>query len=242
LKPVIGLNSGVSVNENGIPSFSLGGNYTNAVLKAGGIPVILPAVIDQDAIETFFKMIDGLILIGGPDLDPASYEDSPKLATVSPANPLRQEYSLNLARTALSQDIPFMGICMGCQVMNVAAGGSLYQDIEYQIPEYSIRHFRKIAPYYPFHKVTIVPDSLLHRIVGKTEMEVNSAHHQSIRNLAEGLKAIAFSEDGIIECIEHPGKRFALGIQWHPEVIHEREEQLSLFRALVSASSEKSRS
>lgn len=239
MRPIIGLNSGVSVNEKGIPFFSLGGNYTNAVFKAGGIPVILPATNDRDAMETYFKLINGLILVGGPDLDPASYGDSPKLATVHPAHQLRQEFSLTLARTALSHDIPFMGICMGCQVMNVAAGGSLYQDIEYQVPEYSVRHFRKIAPHYPFHNVTIVPDSLLHRIVGKTEMEVNSAHHQSIRVLAEGLKAIAFSEDRIIECIEHPQKRFALGIQWHPEVIHDREDHLSLFRALVSASSEK---
>ncbi|MBN1900358.1 gamma-glutamyl-gamma-aminobutyrate hydrolase family protein [Candidatus Sumerlaeota bacterium] len=237
MPPVIGLNSGLSVDQKGTPSFSLGGDYTNAVFKAGGIPVILPATKNEDVIDTYFKKIDGLILVGGPDLDPALYGESNKLATVQIAPPLRQEFSLFLAREAITRDIPLLGICMGCQVLNVALGGSLYQDIEYELPGYSVRHFRKINSISPFHKIAILPDSLLYRILEKTEMEVNSYHHQSVRNPGEGLKATAYSEDGIVECIERPDKRFALGVQWHPEVIHEREEQLSLFRALVSASS-----
>jgi putative glutamine amidotransferase len=237
VKPVIGINSGVAISDEGGHRYILGGNYTNAILKAGGIPVILPATQDPEVREGYFRFIDGLMLVGGPDVDPSIYGDSERLATVVPASPLRLDFDLSIARLALEKDLPVMGVCMGCQVLNVASGGSLYQDIEQQVPSYSVRHYRKIAPYYPFHQIKIARDSLLYQIMGKDIMEVNSAHHQSVKNPGNGFKISAYSEDGIVECIENPGHPFALGIQWHPEVIHERPEQLLLFCALVSAAS-----
>jgi len=236
-KPYIGLNAGVSMNDKGKHSYSIGGRYTNAVTKAGGIPVVLPATKEINIIEKYLDLINGLVLIGGPDLDPKLYSNEVKLPTTSKTPLLRQEFDLALARLALERDLPVMGICMGCQVLCVAAGGTLIQDIQYQVEGYSQRHYRKIAPYYPLHNIEIVPDSILHGIIGKTRLEVNSAHHQSVKTPPHGFRAVAFSEDKIIECIEHPKKRFALGIQWHPEAIHDRPEQLSLFKALVQASS-----
>jgi putative glutamine amidotransferase len=237
VKPVIGINSGVAISDEGGHRYVLGGNYTNAILKAGGIPVILPATQDPEVREEYFRFIDGLMLVGGPDIDPKIYGDSEKMATVTVASPLRLDFDLSIARLALEKDLPVMGICMGCQVLNVAAGGSLYQDIEQQVPAYSVRHHKKIAPYDPFHQIKIAQDSLLFRIIGKETMEVNSSHHQSVKVPGRNFKITAYSEDGVVECIENPGHRFALGIQWHPEVIHERPEQLSLFSALVSAAS-----
>ena len=241
MKPVIGMNSGVPISDEGGHRYVLGGNYTNAILKAGGIPVILPATQEPEVMEEYFRFINGLLLVGGPDIDPKIYGDSEKLATVSVASPLRLDFDLSIARLALEKNLPVMGVCMGCQVLNVASGGTLYQDIEQQAPTHKVRHYRKIAPYYLFHRITIAQDSLLFQIVGKETMEVNSAHHQSVKDPGRDFKITAYSEDGIVECIENPGHPFALGIQWHAEAIHDRPEQLSLFCALVSAAS-KSRS
>jgi len=237
VKPVIGINSSVGVSDEGTHRYILGGNYTSAVLKAGGIPVILPATHDPEVREHYFQLIDGFLLVGGPDIDPAIYGESERLATVVPASPLRLDFDISMARLALKKKTPVMGICMGCQVLNVSAGGTLFQDIEQQVPTHSKRHYKKIAPYDPFHQIKIVRDSLLYRILERETMEVNSSHHQSVKNPGNGFQISAYSEDGIVECIENPDHPFALGVQWHPEGIHERPEQLLLFSALVSAAS-----
>ena len=238
-KPFIGLNMSVMKNEDDQwYRFVLGSRYTDAVRKAGGVPLLLPATNDKDIIMSYLDRVDGVLLVGGPDLHPKIYGDEEKLATVVTPPKLRQEFDLALARAAMSKNIPLMGVCMGCQVINVAAGGTLYQDILEQVEGASVRHYRKIDPYYPLHTVKISPDSLLYQIIGKQELEVNSAHHQSVLEPGKGLRATAFSEDGVVECIEAEDERFVLGIQWHPEAIQDRPDQLSLFRALVSAASE----
>ncbi len=237
MKPFIGINSSVTLNDTGIHRFCISGNYTEAVLKAGGIPLILTATGEPEIIEAYLGQINALLLVGGSDLDPSLYGDSENLATVKSPPKLRQGFDLAIARAALSRNLPVMGICMGCQVLNVAGGGSLYQDIEQQVEGHFIRHYQQTAPYYVPHSVRIEHDSLLYRIMGKDKIDVNSAHHQSVKTPGDSFRPVAFSEDGIIECIEGTKNRFALGIQWHPEVIHRRPEQLSLFRALVSAAS-----
>ena len=238
VKPVIGINAGVVLNDKGIPRFSLGGNYTNAVIKAGGIPMILPASGEKEMFEQYLERVDALLLVGGPDIDPDRYGVADKLATVSTASGLRLDFDLGLARLALSKKIPVLGICMGCQVLNVAAGGTLYQDIEFQVEGHSGPHYRKIDPYLTMHDIHIEKDSRLFQIIGKERLEVNSAHHQSVLKTGAGFHASAFSEDGVVECIEHLDHPFAIGIQWHAEIIHDRPDQMSLFEALVSSASE----
>ena len=237
MKPFIGINSSVSVSETGIHRFCISGNYTDAILKAGGIPLILTASSEPGIIEVYLGQVKALLLVGGGDLEPSLYADITKLATVKRSPVIRQEFDLAITRAALARDLPVMGICMGCQVLNVAAGGTLYQDIEQQVNGHFVRHYQKIAPYYVSHSIRIECDSLLYRIIKKEELAVNSAHHQSVKKPGDGFRPVAFSEDGIVECIEGTKNRFALGVQWHPEVIHQRPEQLSLFRALVSAAS-----
>jgi len=237
MKPVIGMNTSLSTAGSKRPHFFLSANYTHAVWKAGGIPLLLTAPPEVADIESYLDRIQGLILVGGPDIDPSVYGDGEALPTVTKSPAVRQDFDLALAGSALERDLPILGICMGCQVLNVASGGTLFQDISYQFRESRIPHRIVTDPCYTFHQIRIAPGSFLHRLYGREEIEVDSAHHQSVMKPGRGFKPIAWSEDGVIECIEHETNRFAVGVQWHPEIIHERPDQLSLFSALVSASS-----
>lgn len=237
VKPIIGINSGVVQDDDDkTHRYSLGGSYTNAILKAGGVPVILPASDEPGVIECYLDRIDGILLVGGPDFDPSVYGAKEKLPTVVSLSPLRQDFDLALAHCAIKRDMPIMGVCFGCQVLNVACNGTLIQDIEFQLKGNHPRHYLKIPPYYMPHTVRILTDSLLYQIVKKETFETNSAHHQCILKPGDGIRPTAFSEDNIIECIERPGMRFFLGVQWHPEVIQHMPGHSALFCALVSAS------
>lgn len=235
MKAVIGFNTSVIENDSPYHSCYLKSTYTSAVEKAGGIAVLLPVTTYESHIDAYLDMIDGLILVGGNDLNPSSFGESKSLPTVKTTPVIRQEYDLKLAAKALERDIPIFGICMGVQVLNVAAGGTLIQDIEW-IKETKQSHGLKISPYFSEHEINVTPDSLLHKLLVNTTVSVNSSHHQCVDKPAPGFIVSSESEDGIIESIEHPGKKFVLGVQWHPEAIHDRPEQLSLFRGLVEAS------
>ncbi|HRU54909.1 MAG TPA: gamma-glutamyl-gamma-aminobutyrate hydrolase family protein [Candidatus Sumerlaeia bacterium] len=236
MKPIIGINANFfrDDDENLFRIF-ISANYTNAILKSGGTPIILPVAPDAETIEQYLQQIDGLMFIGGADIDPALYGMEKKYPLVRTMSPERQNFDHALAVAAIAKDIPVLGICCGCQMLNVACGGTLIQDIEQEIPEARIRHYLKIPPYYLPHKIRISPDSLLYSILQKESIETNSAHHQCVLQLGEGIRPTAWSEDNIVECIERPQSRFFLGLQWHPEAIHERPEQLSLFKAFVEA-------
>lgn len=243
MRPIIGINANfIRDDDEGIYRLSISTNYTNAILKASGTPMILPVTSEPDVMEQYLQRIDGLMLIGGPDIDPALYGETETLPLVRKMAPQRQNFDLALAVAAIAKDMPILGICCGCQLLNVACGGTLFQDVEQQSPGLSLRHYLKVSPYYMAHKIRILPDSLLFRILQKETIETNSSHHQSVRQPGEGIRPTAWSNDNIIECIERPGSRFFLGLQWHPEAIHERSEQLSLFKAFVEAASQGSSS
>ena len=236
MKPVIGMDTFVRENDEGKHNYFITGYYAEAVIRAGGTPVMLPACSDDEVIQSHLDLIDGLILIGGNDVSPELYGDEKQLPITKPSPELRQKFNQSLAKGALERDLPVLGICMGCQALNVAAGGTLFQDIPSQVKGCDIRHSYKLLSC-PFHNVRIEKGSLLYRIVEKEVLEVNTSHHQAVRDPGKGFMVTARSEDGIIECIENPEKNFALGVQWHPEIIHERPDHLALFRALVQASS-----
>lgn len=206
-----------------------------AVEAAGGLPLLVPCSTEEARLEEFLSALDGLIISGsGADIDPAHYGEEPHPA-LGRRNPVRLGFELALARKALAGSLPLLGLCGGHQTMNVAAGGTLYQDIESQLPG-ALQHKAKGPPSHPAHSVRVEEGSLLGKIVGAPTLQVNSTHHQAIKDVARSLKASAVAPDGIVEAVEVPGGRFVLGLQWHPEYMAERcPESRALFEAFVAA-------
>ncbi|OGC90270.1 MAG: hypothetical protein A2W25_05855 [candidate division Zixibacteria bacterium RBG_16_53_22] len=212
--------------------------YHEAILNSGGIPILLPNAGESAAADNMIDMIDGLLLTGGGDLHPSYYNQEPHPGlTETTAN--RDSLEISIAKLALGRNLPIMAICRGHQVLNVALGGTLYQDLSC-FPHETIQHSDPGQTARVFHDVTITPGSLLHRIVGADHIETNSSHHQVIDKLGAGLAIVAFSStDNVPEAIEQTQKKFVLGLQWHPEAIFEREHSRKVFRALVEASGRK---
>jgi len=209
-------------------------NYLTSVIKAGGTPLLVPVVDDPALLESYLDRIAGLLLIGGRDISPARYGASAHPLTV-PLSATREEFDLRLVRTALDRGVPVMAICLGCQLLNVALGGTLHQDIASAFPESPLQHTKRIGMSLTSHYVRIVKGTQLFRIIGKEKIETNSSHHQSINQLGDELVESAFAEDGIIEAVESTRYPFALGIQWHPEYLADQEDHVKLFQALVEA-------
>jgi len=226
--PLIGLNGDFQQTEWG-EVVGVFPSYVEATIRAGGTPVILPPLTRREDLAVLLKRLDGLILTGGPDLPPDWYGQEPHPSTKL-ADPRRLEGDRLLAEAALASSLPILAICMGCQLLNVALGGDLIQDIPTQV-EGALPH----APKETFHPVRIEADSRLAGIVGGEELEVNSSHHQAIGRPGKGLRVVARAPDGVIEAVEGKEKRFLLAVQWHPERLSGREAHLSLFRALVRA-------
>ena len=212
--------------------------YHEAILNSGGIPILLPNAGESAAADNMIDMIDGLLLTGGGDLHPSYYNQEPHPGlTETTAN--RDSLEISIAKLALGRNLPIMAICRGHQVLNVALGGTLYQDLSC-FPHETIQHSDPGQTARVFHDVAITPGSLLHRIVGADHIETNSSHHQVIDKLGAGLAIVAFSStDNVPEAIEQTQKKFVLGLQWHPEAIFEREHSRKVFRALVEASGRK---
>jgi putative glutamine amidotransferase len=207
--------------------------YVDAVEAAGGAPLVLPPTADDALAEELLAATDGLITIGGDDLDPSLWGE-PLHPKTSPMDPRRQRADLRLISVADSRGLPVLGICLGCQEMAVARGGRLIQ----HVPDESgvtIDHGGG-GTGRARHPVTVEPDSLLSRIVGAGPLEVNSTHHQAVREPGRGMRVVARSPDGIIEGIEDPAPgRFFLAVQWHPEDLTDEARHLALFEALCRA-------
>ena len=219
-------------DQNG--QITINPDYMDAVRRAGGLPVLLPLYADEASLRAVLAHVDGLVLTGGADVDPALYGEE-KLPCCGDLAPERDKMESALCRMALAMDKPLLAICRGHQMLNVALGGSLYQDIAEQFGT-AIRHPRSDVPRTPVHAVAVAPGSLLHQAAGQDTLQVNSRHHQGVKRLAPGAAACGVAEDGLIEAIEVPGKRFVLGVQWHPESMSAvRPEAQALFNALVKS-------
>ena len=221
------------------PTYFLRARYIRAVEELGGIPLILPLVAEPSARRRLLDRVDGLLIPGsGPDLPPRLYGERQryKFPLVSER---RADFELELVLQARKRDLPLLGICGGMQTVNVACGGSLYQDIPAQVPG-ALDHRQKAKAVHVAHPVTVTPLSLLNKVVARRKLMVNSSHHQSVKTVAPSLKASAVAPDGIIEAIESPTHRFLLAIQWHPEFLFERHAvHRRLFEALLHAACRK---
>jgi putative glutamine amidotransferase len=199
-------------------AYSLSSSYPAALAAAGAAPVAIPPDLPEAALRSIFERLDGLCLIGGGDVDPAHFREQPhqELGQIDAA---RDRAELTLVRWALADDLPVLGICRGVQLLNVAAGGSLYQDIPSQLPDAARHNFHGTgtARKRPTHRVRLDGDSLLAKGLGATQWMTNSFHHQAVKETGDGFRVIGRSDDGVVEAIERPSRRFAVGVQWHPE-------------------------
>jgi putative glutamine amidotransferase len=213
-------------------------DYSQAIHHAGGAPVIIPAAQDRKSLERILSAVQGLILSGGPDIHPRRFGEEP-LAGLGEVDETLDRMELMAAGLAVEKNLPLLGICRGIQVLNVALGGTLYQDISSQVPE-SICHTPKADKAVNTHTVRIAAGSRLHKLFGKREVWVNGKHHQSVKDVAAGLVVSARARDGVIEAVELPGKRFVIGVQWHPEGTWRDDlNSTKLFQAFVRASAKK---
>jgi putative glutamine amidotransferase len=213
---------------------TLGLAYMRAVERAGGLPVAL-APLPTESVEALLEYLSGLLLTGGPDLDPVCYGAEPH-AQLGPTDRSVDEFELELCRQADRDGLPILGICRGSQVLNVTRGGTLHQHVP-DLGSGEIEH-RQLEPgTLTTHDVRVSPDSSLAQTTGGGPVAVNSFHHQAVERLGADLRPVAWAEDGLIEAVEDVAGRFILGVQWHAETLIERPEQLALFERLVEASS-----
>jgi len=230
-RPVIGITCDVRVEKRTL--CFVFAHYVECVERAGGIAVQLPPQ-DPAAVPRLLELVDGVIIPGGEDLDPALYGETP-LPGHDPAPEFRQRFDLALASALRDTHHPVLGICYGCQLLVVAAGGGLWQDVPSQVGT-QVTHGGGRYPDLPEHDLRIAPGTRLHRILGAERASVNSSHHQAPRQPGEGLVAAAVAPDGVIEAVEEPGERFRVGVMWHPELMAaDRADQQRLFDALVEA-------
>lgn len=235
--PVIGitLDSEEPGGYSKFPWYALRQNYCQAVARAGGVPVVLPH--EAALIARYLDLIDGLIVTGGAfDVDPALFGANSKHPSVTTKD-RRTEFELLITKAALKRDMPVFGICGGQQLLHVVLGGTLIQHIPDEVPN-ALEHEQANPRNEPGHDVTVREGTLLHRIVGATRLPVNSAHHQAAKDEPAGVVVNARAPDGVIEGIEAPGKRFCLGVQWHPEFAISAGD-VKLFEAFVAAARKK---
>lgn len=211
-------------------------DYPDALLQAGALPVILPWETEPKRLAALLERLDGLLLSGGEDISPERYGES-RLPVCGGSDAERDAEETALCRLALEKDMPVLAICRGVQLMNVALGGTLYQDVAAQYGD-ALAHPVYDRPREQVHGVQVLPGTRLAGIIGAEQIRVNSRHHQAVKEPGRGLTVCARAEDGLIEGVEKPEKRFAVGVQWHPESLSAYvPEAQALFTAFANACS-----
>jgi putative glutamine amidotransferase len=233
--PIIGVTMSSSISEYGYPVLSITEAYVRALIRAGGCPLMIPLGLPENVLEDLLPKLNGILFSGGGDVQPERY-GSPPHPLVSGVDLDRDRVEIFLVLASMKIQLPILGICRGFQVINVALGGNLFEDILDQRPA-SLRHsyFPEKPRNFLAHTVNIVPGSQLSKITEQSDALVNSLHHQGIKQLAPGLNATAFAPDGLIEAFEIFDYKFGLAVQWHPEWLPEEASMDSIFHDLIRA-------
>jgi putative glutamine amidotransferase len=234
-KPIIGITASFEEQHKIV----ITRHYSDWILRVGGLPMIIPYVEDTDVIRGYIDEIDGLLLSGGGDIDPTLFgeEPHPGLGNITPE---RDKLEVSLSQEMMKRNKPILAICRGAQILNIAAGGTMYQDIHLQFPSENryqlLQHSQHAPTWHPTHHVEIEQGSQLHRILGMDQCKTNSFHHQAIKDPAPGFSIVGKSKDRIIEAIESKEHYYIIGVQWHPECKN-AEDQVSerLFSSFVQA-------
>lgn len=213
--------------------------YVDEIVRAGGLPVLVPNLDDAAPAEEFLERVDGLLLTGGDDVDPALFHEPPHPG-IEKVDGRRDRFEIALARAAFDRAIPVFGVCRGIQLLNIAFGGDIYQDLVTQA-EAPIGHAQRTIGDGPWHEVKIEPNTRLAAVAGDEPWSVNSYHHQACRRIGKGLVVSAVSADGLVEAIEGEGPGYLLGVQWHPEISAAAGDDRSrrLFESFVKAARER---
>ena len=225
MRPVIGITGNFNAENS---TFCLKDYYVASIADAGGIAVILPCSRDEKLIAEYLEICQGLLFSGGGDLDPVYWGECPE-QDLGSIEPLRDGFELSMARQGFLSHKAILGICRGCQVLNVARGGSLWQDIDSLMS-----HDQKAPRAYPIHDIFIEPNSQLHSIIGSERIRVNSFHHQAVKAVGRNMTITAMAADGTVEAIESREHPYFLGVQWHPECLTD-EYSARLFASFTVA-------
>lgn len=232
-KPLIGITPSHDGKAKGI---ALHLNYCNAIREAGGLPLVLPLELSAGEVEELSERLDGLLLSGGPDIHPFAFGEE-TLSGCGNASILRDKMEFSFFKHMFDQKKPILGICRGSQLINIALGGNIYQDIFSQTHEVPrIAHIQPFDYGTPCHKVQVLSGTKLHRILGCSLVEVNSCHHQAVKDPATGLIICGRASDGLAEAVEMPDYPYLIGVQWHPEYLFEHfEHAKNIFHSFVEA-------
>lgn len=241
-KPIIGISSSIIIDQGGMfPGYKrtyVNKDYVDAVIKNGGLPIIIPFNEDREITKQLVNHIDALILSGGHDVAPFNYGEEPqqKLGEIFPE---RDKFDYLLLSEGKKKGIPILGICRGLQVINTYEGGTLHQDLSYidTVPVY--KHSQGHSPELKTHSVKISENSHLYEIFGTHEIRVNSFHHQTLKKVAENYNVTAQAKDGVIEAIECKNYPFLVGVQWHPEMLFKVHDDMNrLFSVFINKAKE----
>lgn len=234
MKPIIGITASMEMSGT---EYKAHKDYIKAIIQTGGIPLILPYLTDEEDIKEIVGRIDGLYATGGYDIDPTLFNEEPHL-NLGTIVPERDEFEVILMKQMLKVNKPILAVCRGCQILNIAVGGDMYQDIYKQIDRPLIQHQQNAPAGHGSHFVQVEKSSLLYRLAEKEQIKVNSRHHQANRHVPEPFLISGRSSDGIIEAIESKEHDFVLGLQWHPEnmlVDQNDETALKIFTGFITA-------
>lgn len=236
-KPLIGLSPSYYEHREMDRSI-LGKSYTDSVQRAGGLPVLIPPIIEKSDLAQLIQRLDGIILTGGHDIDPEYYGESPDPLTPNPFHPRRGEHDKQIFEYIWENKVPTLAICLGMQEVNVFLGGSLFQDIPTQF-ELPLTH--KTGEWFDArHDVELMEGSLIKTLAGSLKINTNSAHHQAVKQVPESLKVVGICSDGLIEALEPVDSTIPLlAVQWHPESETNELAGIELFRWLISMTSPK---
>lgn len=236
---LIGISGNILTMESGILAgydrAYVNEDYVKAIVKAGGVPVILPINADDKVIEAMVSKLDALVLSGGHDVSPMEYKENP-LMKLGAILPRRDAFDFKLIEFAKKRQIPILGICRGFQVLNVYHGGSLYQDLSYIERDIPLSHEQVSPTTIKTHEINITKDSKFYNIVGSQRIAVNSFHHQALKDVADEFEVTGRADDGVVEVIESKTYPWLLAVQFHPEMLHAEDESMqNVFNHLVKA-------
>jgi putative glutamine amidotransferase len=235
--PVIGVTTSNGIHL-GHDTIILMRAYVEALMEAGGVPVLIPSGLTAESWRSLYERLDGILFSGGGDISIRRFGGQPH-EKIRPADDTRDEIEFALVEAAVSDRKPFLGICRGFQVINVALGGTLYTHIKDQMPNaLPHKYSSKTRRAYLAHAVDVAEGTRLADILGETKLSVNSMHHQGAKVIAAALKPVAYAPDGLVEAVELPDHPFGIAVQWHPECLPDQPVTRRLFRAFVDAADE----